>query len=504
MNRSLRLRLLLGTSAATGIILSLLCVAIYFSVRKALVAQFDAGLLYTATSLAALAEQYPRGVKFENDYEQQVEFSRAREPDYFEAVLADGTRIAASPSLGDRRLPVPGDAIAPSAGIPARSADPAGATRSAPGSANFDARPATYLKMQLPDGRAGRAIRLVFSPGFEPSDEGRQPAPARPQTVVILTLARSTGPMSALLGQLRWLLILLCAAAIVSCGVVLLYLVSRALRPVLHSAAAIENLRETDLSARLDPAEAPAELRVVVDRVNSLLERLEGAFAREKAFTADVAHELRTPLAALQATLQVTRSRVREPLAYQAAIDSCQRILQGMRSLIETLLMLARADAGQLRPCLRDVDVMATATECWATHASAAAGRNITLRRDVPGPIRAKADPGQLAMVLHNLLENAVNYADADSAIDLQVRAAPPGVMIRLSNAASLGPAIDAARLFDRFYRGDVSRNGTGLHSGLGLSLCRKLMHLMGGEISAQVERSTFTVELQLPSGPAD
>src|SRR5205823_192888 len=143
---------------------------------------------------------------------------------------------------------------------------------------------------------------------------------------------------------------------------------------------------------RLAVEEVPSELAPVVNRLNDLLTRLHAAFDRERSFTANVAHELRTPLAGLVTTLEVCRSRAREPQAYQAVIERCLGITQGLRSMIENLLTLARADSRQLQVHLEDVDVNAFLKQCWDEFELAAAARNLDVDWNLESGAFAQSD----------------------------------------------------------------------------------------------------------------
>src|SRR5262249_2995284 len=143
-----------------------------------------------------------------------------------------------------------------------------------------------------------------------------------------------------------------------------------------------------------------------------LLGRLEKAFAREKSFTADVAHELRTPLTGLHTTLEVCRSRPRDPAAYEAAIDECRSITDRMSGMVESLLLLARSDAGQLTVQPRPTDLPGLIAEAWKSSAAAAESRRIRAEFNLGQPLCIDTDPDKLHIIIRNLIDNAVSHAD--------------------------------------------------------------------------------------------
>jgi two-component system, OmpR family, heavy metal sensor histidine kinase CusS len=288
----------------------------------------------------------------------------------------------------------------------------------------------------------------------------------------------------------------LCAGAIVVSGAALVFVVGRAVRPVNRLAAEIESLRETDLARRLDLPDVPAELAPVVQRLNGLLGRLENAFGRERAFTADVAHELRTPLAGLVTTLEVCRSRPRDNPAYEAAIDKCRKMIDRMQAMVESLLLLARADGGQLAAVRKRVDLSQLLSECWADCQMRAEQRGLRIDWEVPSGCIVESDPDKLRIIFQNLFDNAVSYVDDGGMIRVVVDAEA----VEISNSGSKIGSEELPHLFERFWRGDQARTDTGVHCGLGLSLCRRLMELLGGQIGVNaVQGGSFVVRCTIP-----
>jgi two-component system sensor histidine kinase QseC len=468
MTRSLRLRLFLGTSIASVLILGLLCVSIFIAMRRTLVNEFDSALLTSANSLAAMAEQNGHTVIFEADYLTMDEFTRSKTPDFFSVQIEDGKVLASSPSLNGRALnpDVPADAP-------------------------------VYRDRRLPNGRGGRSITISFVPRYEPDEGPRLPYDARSMQSATLILARDTGTVEATVARMRMLLLGICGLAILLSEMVLLVIVSRAMKPVRRLAGEIESLRETELSTRLACKDVPAELTPVVERLNELLGRLQQAFARERAFTADVAHELRTPLAGLQTILQVTRSRPRDRVEYEAIIDKCLKINLAMHGTIESLLLLARADAGQLPIHRKQVDLAALIGECRVPFESRAAERGVRFENHLFSIVSIETDPEKLRIILNNLFDNAVTYCPSNGTIRLEASTCANGAVIRISNTVPPDfRAQDIGRLFDTFWRGDSARSQTGVHCGLGLSICRRLIELLGGSISAEIRDGFFSIKV--------
>jgi two-component system sensor histidine kinase QseC len=233
--------------------------------------------------------------------------------------------------------------------------------------------------------------------------------------------------------------------------------------------------RAPDNLTPLDPGHAPREVRPIVGALNTLLARVLNALEGERRFTANAAHELRTPLAAIQAQLHMARV-AQDEVARRAALDQLQRGVERGKRLVGQLLALARLDPEQALPDAQAVQLGAVAEAVCAELAPAALARGQTLSLDVPPdapPVRGNAD--LLSMLLSNLLDNAIRYTPAGGHIGLVVRRCAQGLQIDVADDGPGIPAEQRERVFDRFYRGDhQSQPGTGL----GLAICRRVAEL--------------------------
>jgi len=469
--KSLRLRLLIHTSLAVAFIVALLGTAVYYFTRRSLERDFNEALLNQARAVAATAELHHGKIIFDFDPEEMPQFVIKNHPDYFEAWI-NPTTIIRSPSLGDRDLPQPA-AIGP----------------------------ITYKDLFLPNGAHGRVLGMSFPIAEEHDEAGLFIHDPDSQTIP-LSVASETESLRRTLEQLLWLLVGLCSLAVVVSGAALVLVVSRAVRPIERITRDIDALRESNLSARLAVPDIPSELRPVVEKLNGLLTRLETAFARERSFTADVAHELRTPLAALVTTFDVCRTRQRDEPAYIAAIDKSRQVAQRMQGMIEALLMVARADAGQLAVKLQSVDAADLIDDCWAMFAYQADARGLVVNINVQRPALLETDPEKVRIILHNLFDNAVAYANDAGTVRISAELSEGRFCLEVANTGSQISQEQVPRVFDRFWRGDESRVNTGVHSGLGLSLSQRLARLLNGEIEIHsAKMDWFTARLTLPVG---
>jgi heavy metal sensor kinase len=275
------------------------------------------------------------------------------------------------------------------------------------------------------------------------------------------------------------------------------WIVSQVLRPIVEISQTAEKISSGDLAQRINVAETESELGQLAAVLNSTFARLEGAFAQQQQFTADAAHELRTPVAVIITQTQMALGRDRAAADYKATLEACQRAAQRMRRLIESLLELARFDAGQQHLKRAPFDVAVTAGESLQLVQPLAEQQNVKIISEFsPTPITG--DPERIGQVLLNLLTNAIQYNRPGGEVRVSVRTENSMALITVSDT---GPGIspeDLPRVTERFYRADQSRSTGG--SGLGLSICQAIIAAHGGtlEISSELNRGTTAV-LRLP-----
>lgn len=276
------------------------------------------------------------------------------------------------------------------------------------------------------------------------------------------------------------------------------WIASRAIRPIEDISATAVKISAGDMSQRINVAETESELGRLAAVLNSTFARLETAFAQQRQFTADAAHELRTPVSVMLTQTQTALQRERGAAEYRETIEACQRASQRMRKLIESLLELARLDAGQETLKRMKFDLSRAAWDCVELVRPLAAARGIKIHCDLP-PVEGHGDAERLAQVITNLLANAVQYNQDNG--DVRISAKRQGSLIHLA-VSDTGPGISRADLphvFDRFYRADASRSSG--QTGLGLAISKAIVEAHGGTIEVASEENVgtvFTVRLPL------
>lgn len=282
-------------------------------------------------------------------------------------------------------------------------------------------------------------------------------------------------------------------------------LVGGSLRPVEDMSIAASRIAEGNLAERISVVDTDSELGRLASVLNSTFSRLEAAFAQQRQFTADASHELRTPLAVIITEAQATLARDRSAAEYRETVMTCLEGAQQMKKLTQSLLQLARYDAGQERIERTAFDLAAQTQACVELIRPLAKDRNLSIRSEL-APCQAFGDPDRLSQVFTNLLTNAIYYNQPGG--DVLVKTGyEEGLAVVTVSDTGQGISPEALpHLFERFYREDQSRGRADGHHGLGLSICKAIVDAHGGriEVSSQPKRgTTFKVLLPTQGEPA-
>lgn len=323
---------------------------------------------------------------------------------------------------------------------------------------------------------------LLFTRGsVAPLPEGSRllttPVHSSASGSVVLIVGATLDERSSSLSDLAVLLAIVGPLALIVASLAGYWLASAALRPVelMRRRAAAVTASEPGLRLPLPPAED--EIRRLGTTLNEMLSRLEASLARERTFVANASHELRTPLATLKAELDLAQRRERSADELREAVRSAETEVDRLSALTDDLLVLARADEGQLPIRRTDVDVAGLLA--GAARRFDPTGRRV--RIDAPEGMRVLADPQRLEQAIDNLLDNAGRYGRGT--VTLRAVASGAGVELHVEDNGPGFPPGFADRAFERFARADPSRSGPG--AGLGLSLVRTIANAHGGDAHA-------------------
>jgi signal transduction histidine kinase len=262
-------------------------------------------------------------------------------------------------------------------------------------------------------------------------------------------------------------------------------------------------VRSRDVQALLPlpPQDLPDEVRPLVEALNALLQRLADAFDGQRAFVADAAHELRSPLTALKLQAQVLR-RADDEATRDAALTALQAGVERAIRLVEQLLALARAEPGARAPALVPLAPAVIAREVLADAAMMASQRGSTLSLDADDSVQVIGDAAGLGTLLRNLVDNALRYTPAGGQVRVGVAREGDQARLRVDDSGPGIPPEQHERVFERFVRGDAAAGQTG--SGLGLAIVRGIALRHGATL--RLDRSPLgglRVDLGFPARPA-
>jgi two-component system OmpR family sensor kinase/two-component system sensor histidine kinase QseC len=259
----------------------------------------------------------------------------------------------------------------------------------------------------------------------------------------------------------------------------LAWIVRRSLKPLSHVTADIQR-RDARSLAPLPSSRLPGELRPLVDELNRLLDRLQESFAAQRAFIADAAHELRSPLTALRLQLQLF-DRAPDDAARLIARAGLGGAVERSIHLVEQLLTLARSEPQELAPSAQNVDLRSIAAQAIADTHPLASARSIELSLDGESPAFIRGDADALRALVRNLVDNAVRYSPPGGSVRVRCEAQAGRVRLRVTDSGPGIPPADRARVFDRFHRQPGRQE---LGTGLGLAIVKAVAARHGAAVN--------------------
>ena len=384
---------------------------------------------------------------------------------FFQIRRLDGGSVVRSVSLGDADLP-------------------------------FELGPADHPRfwnLVLPSGVAGRAIVVVFSP------EAAAPEGRAGRFLIVAAMDRRDLDQSV--GSVALLLTGCGTVLLVAIFLVVPRVVRREFAPIEALAEEATGITAESLGTRFATERLPGELAPIALRLNDLLARLETSFERERRFGADLAHELRTPLAELRSLAELA---VKWPDSRPADADRDMLAIGAqMEGIVTRLLALMRSERGQIQITNEHVVIDLMLRHVWQPLEREAGGKGVRVTWSVPEGVSIWTDPILLKSILANLLQNAVDYTPTTGEIAFAASVDANRFEVRVRNSVEGLSAADVSRMFDRFWRRDSARSGTD-HAGLGLSLARAFARALGGDLNASLDaEGRLTLTLSGAATPA-
>ncbi len=481
------------------------------SIHKRVLAQFDLALESKAKTFVMLTEREGQEFEFEFSHDAMPEFKGGEHAEYFQASLANGTVLARSDSLGEASL---------GANIPPASRR-------------------EFRNMKLPDGRRGRAVQLVFWPRAESEDEEEDSSDSSEEAsaesneaektddkdvapwndleisrdgdevtvllpdgvdaeslALVIVMARGRESLDSMLLSLH-LTLTLTGLVIIGFVAVLVYRTVRSgLTPIEEINSQLGLIGPEALDRRVTVPLPPRELHTILGALNSLLERLESAFERERRFSSNVAHELRTPVSELRTACEVGGKWPEDREGVEEFFSDIRETAMQMERIVANLLELSRCDNGTATVTMEELRLAPVIQECLDRVTNAANHKNLQFNVRVSPEALVCTDREKLEMIVQNLIDNAVTYAVPGTIVECVIDGSDSGFELIVENQAAEISKGDLDNIFERFWQKDPTRSG-GEHAGLGLSIVKALCELLHINIHIELkDASTFQVRM--------
>jgi heavy metal sensor kinase len=260
------------------------------------------------------------------------------------------------------------------------------------------------------------------------------------------------------------------------------FLTGRMLIPINRISRAAAAVSASNLSERIDASRMESELADLAATINDAFDRLQRAFEQQARFTADASHELRTPLSIVVSQAELALKQPRSADEYRESLDAVRRAAGRMRGVVEGLLTLARADAGEIRLNVDQVDLQEIVSETCRLLEPLAVEKQVTITPRL-APALVRGDRDRLAEAVANVLSNAIRYNVPGGRVDVTLDGGPGDVILRIADTGRGIPEAERPFIFDRFYRVDQARSRSVDGSGLGLAITKWIIDAHGGSI---------------------
>ena len=474
-------------------------------VKQSLTLEFDRGLTLRAEALMAITEFDEDGIELEVYTEAFATYFRVDEPDYYEISDLNGKRLFRSESLAHTQVLHNPDYTA--------------------------YEPDHITDITLPDGRPGRAIQRTYYPKTDIENDAKeglreeQKIPGkqretRPEGVpsdqkhgsgvknkpfagmppgtpfqingvtlvpkqVRLTVATTRAPLDKTLMQLNAILLVTGVITITAVVLMLHRAILRAVVPIQQLSEVFQTLDIDRLEKHVATSHAIHEIDGLTNQLNTLMQRLHEGFQRERRFSSDLAHEIRTPLTELRMLLEVYQQWPNDKQLTASLHNDLYTSLERIEQLTGNLLALSRGELGLLEP-KGNIDLTWLVQHLLHLHQPSVKLRRVTLSADVPDQSVNVIGHDQWHRILDNLIDNAIEYSPTHSTIEIRLskNLLTDRFSIAIENPAPELTDQDLSRLFDRLWRKDKARSSE-RHSGLGLSLVSMYANIVGARITA-------------------
>lgn len=466
IRRDLTVRLLVGTSLLLIVASTVICVLVW----SILLDGFDSNLLTKAKMINALTMREGNRIESEIHEDTMPEYNAEENPEFFQITFQDGTVINGSESMEDLESPLP---------------ELAGQLKA-------------IGNMQLEDGDSGRYILIKAKPINEPEVDSEEeveedeiifeiPNTIDPETATItIFVAKSREDLDQILSFIY--LTIGGIDLLVLAGIFLLVrsTVKKGLSPIDEINTQIAKIDPDDMKERVCLETPPSELTTIVNALNQLLNRMNTVITRERRFTSDVAHELRTPVSELRTACEVGLMSPEDTVATTEFFEDIKDISKQMEKVVSNLLSLSRWDQEKAALTIEEVELDPLVRNCWSHCSREANEKAIELDCRIDTQANLATDREKFEMIVSNLLENAVAYSVPGSRIRCRLEPGNPSMNLYFENQAANLCREDLGHLFDRFWRKESARSEVN-HSGLGLSIVKALADMLDIKIETEL-----------------
>lgn len=354
--------------------------------------------------------------------------------------------------------------------------------------------------LRLPNGRDGRAIFMTFYVNEQPDKIPRVFETAAPNLQgerIMIVVARDAGDLFQGFRLMRFVLLTLGAIALKSIFLVTWAIARWSVKPMSNLAKEIEGLDESSPAVRLTSF-VPVELDSLKTKLNEYLSRMEQSFERERQFSDDVAHELKTPLSGMRAQIDYAMDKRMSDDERDCWLHGIRDGVLQLDSLITRLLDVSRIDNGGYVPVLETVDINESLRFIWDS-IPCSSPSNFQLVWKTHDHLVVETDLLMFSQAMGNVFDNAKSYVDSGGTIWIELTQTEYGARIEVSNSGCTLRNEDVAMAFSRLWRADKSRTNSARHVGLGLSIAQRLITTLNGTINASVSHGRFGVSIQIP-----
>lgn len=471
---SIKRRLMLGTGLIFSLVLVVSQIELYRSLRSVLIHHIFDELTANASILAKTSEVEAGGVIYEWHEAEKTGAGRSISG-LFQVWDVKSGKSFVSPELIDREL------------------------KFFHGAMNEPIR----RESELSDGRRVFAVGLLHLPfidAYSRAEMKRIGISRQPEDYPqVLVFARDMAPLEEQLEVIRWHMMRGGLASLAAIWLSIWAITSLTLRPIGELTDTLDRRLKADAdSLHTLPDRWPAELRGLAESFNRTLGRAEAAKEREREFAMHAAHELRTPLAGIRTTLDLALKRPRTAEDLARRIADALILADDMQNMVGSLMKLARVRGGLERLELTRFDPVELAMEVARGESARFKERNLALSWDGPNdPLEIVGDPGLLRLVFVILFDNVGYHSPVGTAVSVASASSLGRFHFSLTNPSDNLNEVDMERIFEPFQRGEYA---TSDGAGLGLSLAREIMNLLGGTLDAALANGTFIIRFSLPT----